>query len=98
MELKEIESAIEGVLFAAGEPVGVERLCLGLEVDRATMDAVAQRLMDRYSYERRGIRLGAAGYQLPAVLCSGIRSLYPQDFGESEAGRGCPSLRWRCWR
>ena len=42
MELKEIESAIEGVLFAAGEPVGVERLCLGLEVDRATMDAVAQ--------------------------------------------------------
>ena len=41
----------------SGEPVGVERLCLGLEVDRATMDAVAQRLMDRYSYERRGIRL-----------------------------------------
>ena len=27
----------------SGEPVGVERLCLGLEVDRATMDAVAQR-------------------------------------------------------
>ena len=57
MELKELEAALEGVLFAAGEPVGVERLCLGLEVDRATMDAVAQRLMDRYSYERRGIRL-----------------------------------------
>ena len=30
MELKEIESAIEGVLFAAGEPVGVERLCFCL--------------------------------------------------------------------
>ena len=57
MELKELEAALEGVLFAAGEPVGVERLCLGLEVNRATMDAVAQRLMDRYSYERRGIRL-----------------------------------------
>ena len=57
MELKELEAALEGVLFAAGEPVGVERLCLGLEVDRATMDAVAQRLMDRYRYERRGIRL-----------------------------------------
>ena len=40
MELKELEAALEGVLFAAGEPVGVERLCLGLEVDRATMDAV----------------------------------------------------------
>lgn len=57
MELKELESALEGVLFASGEPVAVERLCLGLEVDRPTLDAVAQRLMDKYSYERRGIRL-----------------------------------------
>ncbi|MEA4932003.1 MAG: SMC-Scp complex subunit ScpB [Lawsonibacter sp.] len=57
MEVKELESALEGVLFASGEPVAVERLCLGLEVDRPTLDAVAQQLMDKYSYERRGIRL-----------------------------------------
>lgn len=57
MDLKEIESAMEGILFAAGEPVGVERICLSLEIDRATADAVAQKLMDAYSYERRGIRL-----------------------------------------
>ena len=57
MELKELESALEGVLFAAGEPVSVERLCLGLEVDRPTLDAVAQKLMDQYSYDRRGVRL-----------------------------------------
>ena len=57
MEVKELESALEGVLFAAGEPISVERLCLGLEVDRPTLDAVAQRLMDQYSYDRRGIRL-----------------------------------------
>lgn len=57
MEIKELEAALEGVLFASGEPVAVERLCLGLEVDRPTLDAVAQRLMDKYSYERRGIRL-----------------------------------------
>ena len=53
MELKEMEAALEAVLFAAGEPVGVERLCLGLETDRPTLDAVAQRLIDQYSYERR---------------------------------------------
>lgn len=66
MELKEIESAMEGLLFAAGEPVGVERLCLTLGIDRAAADAVAQRLMDYYSYERRGIRLVRldASYQL----------------------------------
>ena len=57
MELKEMEAALEAILFAAGEPIGVERLCLGLETDRPTLDAVAQRLMDRYSYERRGLRL-----------------------------------------
>ena len=66
MELEELEAALEGVLFAAGEPVGVERLCLGLETDRPTLDAAAQRLMDRYRYERRGIRLLRldASYQL----------------------------------
>lgn len=57
MELKEIESAIEGILFAAGEPVGVERICMTLDIDRPTAEAVTQRLMDYYSYERRGIRL-----------------------------------------
>ena len=57
MELKELESDLEGILFAAGEPVGVERLCLTLDIDRPTIDAVAQRLADHYSYERRGIRL-----------------------------------------
>lgn len=57
MELNELQSALESVLFAAGEPVTVERLCLGLEVDRPTLDAVAQELIDRYRYERRGIRI-----------------------------------------
>ena len=57
MEIKEIESAIEGILFAAGDPVGVERLCMALDLDRATVDNVCQRLADYYSYERRGVRL-----------------------------------------
>lgn len=57
MELTELQSALESVLFASGEPVPVERLCLGLEVDRQTLDAVAQELMDKYRYERRGIRI-----------------------------------------
>ena len=66
MGLKEIESAMEAILFAAGEPVGVERLCMALEIDRATADAVAQKLMDDYSYQRRGLRLVRldASYQL----------------------------------
>ncbi len=57
MEVKEIESAIESILFAAGDPVGVERLCMALDMDRATVDSVCQKLADDYSYNRRGIRL-----------------------------------------
>ena len=66
MEGKELEAALEGVLFAAGEPVGVERLCLSLETDRATLDAAAKELMDRCRYERRGIRVVRmdASYQM----------------------------------
>lgn len=78
MELKEIESAMEGILFAAGEPVGVERLCLTLGIDRAAADAVAQRLMDYYSYERRGIRLVRAGRQLSALFGAGVCRAYPK--------------------
>lgn len=57
MELKELEGAIEGILFAAGDPVPVERICFTLEQDRETVESVCQRLADQYSYERRGIRL-----------------------------------------
>ena len=57
MEMKEIESAIEGILFASGEPVHVDRICVALELDRPTAEQVLQKLMDHYAYERRGIRL-----------------------------------------
>ena len=57
MEVKELESALEGILFASGEPVAVDRICVALDMDRPTVELVLQRLQDYYSYERRGIRL-----------------------------------------
>lgn len=57
MEMKEIEAAVEGILFASGEPVSIDRICVALDLDRDTVEAVAQRLADYYSFERRGIRL-----------------------------------------
>lgn len=57
LELKEIESAVEGILFASGEPVQTERICVALELVRSTVEQALQRLMDYYAYERRGIRL-----------------------------------------
>ena len=56
-EMKEIEAAVEGILFASGEPVAVDRICVALDMDRPSVELVLQRLQDYYSYERRGIRL-----------------------------------------
>ena len=57
MELKELQAALEGILFASGEPVAAERLCVGLDIDRDTLEQVTQHLMDEYSFQHRGIRL-----------------------------------------
>lgn len=57
MEMKEIEAAVEGILFASGEPVAADRIAVALELDRDTVDQVLHRLADYYSYERRGMRL-----------------------------------------
>ena len=57
LEMKEIEAAIEGILFASGEPVAVDRICLAMDMDKPTVELVLQKLADYYSYERRGMRL-----------------------------------------
>ena len=57
MDLHELEAAIESILFASGEPVHVDRICVALELDRPTVELVLQKLADHYSYDRRGIRL-----------------------------------------
>ena len=57
IDMKEIGSAMEGILFAAGEPVDIKRLCLALDLDQATAEAVLRQLGDGYAFERRGIRL-----------------------------------------
>lgn len=57
MEVKETQHAIEAILFAAGEPVGVERLCMTLELDRETVDDLCRNLADQYAYDHRGIRV-----------------------------------------
>ena len=66
MEQAELERIIEAILFAAGEPVETQRLAMAAECDPDEIDAAAQQLMDRLSYDRRGIRLVHLGmaYQL----------------------------------
>ena len=57
LDMKEMEAAIEGILFASGESVDIKRICMALEADRGTVEQILQKLSDYYAFERRGIRL-----------------------------------------
>jgi len=57
MEKHDIESAIEAILFVSGEPVRISRISDVLDADSGEVEAAAEKLRDRYSFERRGIRL-----------------------------------------
>lgn len=75
MEQAELERIIEAILFAAGEPVETQRLAMAAECDPSEIEAAAQSLSDRLSFERRGIRMVHLGeaYQL---CSSGEMSAY----------------------
>lgn len=57
MDEAEIRRAVEAILFAAGDPVGAQRMAaaIGAEVDQ--VEAALKALMDAYSFERRGMRI-----------------------------------------
>ena len=57
MDTKELAAAAEGILFAAGEPVHIDRICMALETGREETERALQSLGDYYAFERRGIRL-----------------------------------------
>ena len=55
--MDELKRIIEAVLFAAGEPVEIERLSKTAERDRDEIEQAARALMDEYAFARRGIRI-----------------------------------------
>lgn len=57
MELKEAESIIEGVLFAAGDAVDVEKISDILDIDTKSTRAIVTALADKYDREKRGLQI-----------------------------------------
>jgi segregation and condensation protein B len=68
MEIRDIEGAIEGILFASGEPVTVDRIAAVLGIDTGLVSDTAARMHDKYCFDRRGIRLVTLNNSLQ--LCS----------------------------
>ena len=68
MDEERLIAGVEAVLFAAGDPVPVERLAQVLGAETDAVLAAAKKLADMYSYEQRGIRLLKLGDKLQ--MCS----------------------------
>ena len=57
MEQNELDSVLEAILFASGEPVSADRIAAVLGLAPETVLEGAQRLADAYSFSRRGLRV-----------------------------------------
>lgn len=66
--MTDISSAIEAILFAAGESVPLARLSLILDTDEAELSRIAAELAERYDSEQRGMRILRLGDKLQ--MCS----------------------------
>lgn len=66
MEFKKLESIIEAMLFAAGDPVPQETLLEVLEIDKKTLGLIVAQMTDNYTNQSRGIIIREinGGYQL----------------------------------
>ncbi|MBR2895006.1 MAG: SMC-Scp complex subunit ScpB, partial [Oscillospiraceae bacterium] len=54
---KELESAVEALLFASGEAIHIDRICLALDRDKVVIEEILRHLDAFYTAQRRGIRL-----------------------------------------
>ncbi len=57
MEQTELQRGLEAILFAAGEPVELNRLAMALEADPQEVAQAADALANELAFERRGIRI-----------------------------------------
>ena len=57
MEIKELEAAVEAILFTMGEAVEVSRIAAALMQDTDTVRRVVRSMMERYEQDGRGIQI-----------------------------------------
>lgn len=66
MEMREIQRAVEAILFASGERIELGRLSFALQEDSRDVELAVDQLANQYAYERRGMRIVKLekGYQM----------------------------------
>lgn len=66
MEKQTIESIVEALLFASGEALPLEKMAEIVEIGQDELQSVLTDMMDRYNFEKRGIKIIRLGnkYQM----------------------------------
>ncbi len=57
MDRKEMESIIESLLFASGDPVALRDIAMVLEIDNKEALVIVREMKDRFNFDRRGIQI-----------------------------------------
>ena len=57
MDIKEIKSVIESLLFVAGDAISLKELSHVLSIDEGTVRKIINQMMDLYNEENRGIQI-----------------------------------------
>ena len=57
MEIKQLEGAIEAILFTMGDAVEIGQIAKAIQQDKPTTEKLIHNLMDKYQDEGRGIRI-----------------------------------------
>lgn len=66
METNKAQAIIEGLLFAAGDPVSLDKIANIIDMDKRKTQKIITDMIDRYDYEHRGIGIIRLedGYQM----------------------------------
>ncbi|HYE83828.1 MAG TPA: SMC-Scp complex subunit ScpB [Clostridia bacterium] len=57
MDIREIKSIVEGLLFVAGDALPIKELCSIINIDETTLRRIVNQMMDSFSEENRGVRI-----------------------------------------
>lgn len=57
MDIKEIQCAVEGILFASGKPISEVKIAQALDLDIKTLKSIMTSFMSEYNESQRGLKI-----------------------------------------
>ena len=57
MDIREIKSIVESLLFVAGDAVPIKEICSIIGIDETTLRRIVKQMMDSFDEENRGIQI-----------------------------------------